>query len=237
MAANQGDLMTRTRGSDRTFLVVFGLSTLVLAMPAQASDGVIEINQASAIAGGIVPLDAPGVPVRLEAGSYRLTGNFESAGTVLDVQSDNVRIDLNGFTVRCTGCGASTHGVDANLRHHVHVSNGLIEDFGDAGIVLGAFGRVDRVGLRDNGGHWVDGALVVGNTVISNGGDGIEIFAAAKIDANMIFFNTGAGLRFPVAFGDSTYEGNTFGGNAMPGIVGAVTNGGNNYCNQGSGVC
>ena len=32
--------MTRPRGSDRTFLVVFGLSTLVLAMPAQASDGV-----------------------------------------------------------------------------------------------------------------------------------------------------------------------------------------------------
>ena len=358
--------MTSTRRAVRTLLVAVWLSAPALATPAQASDGVIEINQASALAGGIIPSDAPGFPVRLEAGSYLLTGDLETAGTALDVRSNNVRIDLNGFTVRCTGCGPGSHGVDANVRHHVHVSNGLIEDFGDAGIVIGAFGRVDHVGLRNNGGDGFDGALggyslitnsvaegnggtgfrmssgdslrdsmahfntehgvhcsgdcsvsgstmsfntlngilalsgglivdniasnntqhgiqtsgtgvirgnkasqngqigiwsgatisgntassntddgirasngalVVGNNVSSNGGDGIEVQAAAKIDGNMIFFNTGAGLRFPLTLGDSTYQGNTLGGNAMPGIVGAATNAGNNYCNQGGGVC
>ena len=126
--------MTSTRIAVRTLLVAVWLSAPALATPAQASNAVIEIHQASALAGGIVPLDAPCFPVRLEAASYLLTGDLESAGAALDVQSDNVRIDFNRFTVRCTGCGASTHGFYASLRHHVHVSDGLIEVFAAAKI-------------------------------------------------------------------------------------------------------
>ena len=53
---------------------------LGLATPALAVDGVIEINQARAMAGGITAGDNPGFPVNLtESGSYRLTSDLTVA--------------------------------------------------------------------------------------------------------------------------------------------------------------
>ena len=46
----------------------------IAALPALASDGVIEINQAKALAGGVTAFDGPGFPVTVTApGSYILT--------------------------------------------------------------------------------------------------------------------------------------------------------------------
>ena len=45
--------------------------------PALAVDGVIEINQARALAGGVTPGDTAGFPVSLnDSGSYRLTSDL-----------------------------------------------------------------------------------------------------------------------------------------------------------------
>ena len=50
-------------------------------VPAFAADGVIEINQARAKAGGVTPGDTPLFPVTIsQPGSYRLTGNSERRG-------------------------------------------------------------------------------------------------------------------------------------------------------------
>ena len=59
------------------------LFVLLLTGPALAADGVDEINQTSALAGGITPGDAAGFPITLtEPGSYVLTSNLSvPAGT------------------------------------------------------------------------------------------------------------------------------------------------------------
>ena len=50
---------------------------LLAASAAHAVDGTIEINQASALAGGISSSDTAGFPVTLDSpGSYRLTSNL-----------------------------------------------------------------------------------------------------------------------------------------------------------------
>lgn len=81
---------------------------LLLAADAIASDGVIEINQAAALAGGITPSDAPGFPVTLDQpGSYRLTGNLDFSAFVEDLEAvigiaitaEDVSLNLGGFTV------------------------------------------------------------------------------------------------------------------------------------------
>jgi hypothetical protein len=48
---------------------------------------------------------------------------------------------------------------------------------------------------------------------------------------------SGAGIRFPGGVTETTYQGNTLAGNGSPGIVGAVTDAGGNYCNPGGGGC
>ena len=73
------------------------------ASPALAVDGVIEINQAAALAGGITPCDAPGFPVTIsQPGSYRLTSNLivpDAATNGIQITANDVTLDLNGFSI------------------------------------------------------------------------------------------------------------------------------------------
>ncbi len=109
----------------RTYLLpLYALLLLALAGPALAVDGVIEINDAAAQAGDVTSGDLAGYPVTLsQTGSYRLTGDLGVSGTninVVEITSDNVTLDLNGFTIRClyvfTPCvgNGSGVGVDRN---------------------------------------------------------------------------------------------------------------------------
>lgn len=71
---------------------------------ASAAEGVIEINQARALAGGITAGDAPGLPVTIAAsGSFRLTGDLDTAGGGAGIQvvapARHVTIDLGGFAI------------------------------------------------------------------------------------------------------------------------------------------
>jgi hypothetical protein len=62
----------------KTFLLLAAL----LPLPALGIDGLVEINQAKALAGGVTASDAPGFPVTLDAqGSYVLTSNLVSRTT------------------------------------------------------------------------------------------------------------------------------------------------------------
>src|SRR5262249_44867667 len=82
-----------------------------VAAPSYAVDGVVLINQSAALAGGVVPFDAPGFPVTIEvSGSYRLSGNLvvpDAKTTAIQILASNVTLDLNGFSitgpVQCTG--------------------------------------------------------------------------------------------------------------------------------------
>ena len=74
-----------------------------LARPASAVDGVIEINHASALAGGVTAPDLPNYPVTLAGpGSFRLTGALAPpAGQhAIVITGSHVTLDLNGFSIR-----------------------------------------------------------------------------------------------------------------------------------------
>ncbi len=77
------------------------LAALVLASPAYAVDGVIEINHARALAGGVTATDTAGYPVTIDAsGSYRLTGDLvvpDENTTAVRVESsaDHVALDAS----------------------------------------------------------------------------------------------------------------------------------------------
>ena len=87
----------------RITLVLFALLAIVTAREVRAVDGVIEINQARAIAGGVTPGDTPGFPVTISAaGSYRLTGNLTVPAlntTAISITANYVTLDLGGFLV------------------------------------------------------------------------------------------------------------------------------------------
>jgi hypothetical protein len=113
-----------------------------LAPTARAVDGVIEINQTRAAAGGVTPSDAPGWPVTIDSpGSYRLTGNLtlpDGSTTAIEVTAGSVSIDLNEFEIACSGsCGGPGAGIEASSRFgSITVANGRIIDMGTTGIDL-----------------------------------------------------------------------------------------------------
>jgi parallel beta-helix repeat protein len=175
------------------FAVVL-LVLLGVARAAIAVDGVIEINQVRALAGGVTPADAPGFPVTIGApGSYRLTGNLSVAdpdvhGIVVD--ADSVAIDLNGFEIAgpvvCTGfgstltCGAGTgRGIFADGPDSTTVQGGRVRGFAGGGVVLydGRLGRIRDLIVQSNGafGLYLDSdALVSEVRAVGNAGDGIS---------------------------------------------------------------
>jgi hypothetical protein len=154
------------------------LMLLGTAAPTHAGDGVIEINQAKALAGGVTPGDAEGFPVTLsEAGSYRLTGNLtlpDADTNGIEIGTDHITVDLNGFavigpavctwthdppTTSCssTGSGSGITGDSSGFPpENITILNGTVRGAGNNGIGF-IWGRVERV------------------RVISNGRSGIEI--------------------------------------------------------------
>src|ERR1700686_3824069 len=121
-----------------------------LACPVYAVDGVVLINQSSALAGNVTPGDAPGFPVTISvSGSYKLTGNLtvpDANTTGIQITADFVSIDLNGFSiigpVVCSGgspvnsCNpsGSAPGISSS-NAGISVSNGIVRGVG-AGISL-----------------------------------------------------------------------------------------------------
>jgi hypothetical protein len=177
-----------------------------------AGDGVVEINQASALAGGVTPGDGAGYPVTIALpGSYRLTGDLvvpdENTDGIL-ISAPNVDIDLNGFevvragcprlTTNCTpasGTGTGIDRADADLLG-ISVRNGGVVGMGGFGIHLESHSQVQGVRVRWNrfGGIVVGtDSIVSGNLVLENGQDGISA-TRSLISDNVVSDNGGAGI-------------------------------------------
>jgi parallel beta-helix repeat protein len=195
-------------------------------------DGVSEINQPRALAGGVTPGDGSGFPVTLDhAGSYRLTGNLTVDApdvTAIVVGSSDVTIDLNGFTISCnTGvapCGTgSGDGIDASGRTNVVVINGTVRGMGDDGIITGAGARLERLRLlsnHHNGASTGNNSSLVGNTASDNGNDGLTAGVSSTLSGNTARDNGRGGIE---TSSNCTVSGNTTNDNTVFGI----------YCNGG----
>ena len=167
---------------------------VAVAVPAIAVDGVIEVNQARALAGGVTAGDAPGFPVTIaQPGSYRLTGTLDVSGqpapenvSAITITASFVTLDLNGFSIVgatvCTGspvdsCAPSGtgNGIDSAAANFVRISGGAVHGFGNHGVVAGnaIVERVDTFGNAGNG-FWIQaGGRVARSSAIGNGVDGI----------------------------------------------------------------
>lgn len=168
------------------FAFVVCAALAVAAVPVHASDGVIEINNASVLAGGGFPL------VIANSGSYRLTSNLVVAGATgaIVANVDNVTIDLNGFTVAgpvsCTHDGGDPGTVTCvggpagiGISGAAVVRNGTVRGF-STGITNrnGQSLTLDRVTVKSNaqdGAHPGEERLLATDSIFAlNGDDGIE---------------------------------------------------------------
>lgn len=171
----------------RSFSLPHAAATLLLLLAgnAQAADGVLEINQAKALAGGIngdLLLDEPGFPVAIgEPGSYVLTGDLEVpdlATSAILIGADDVTLDLNGFAIRgpntcvpgeCSQVGAGVGLASFNAR--TTVIGGSITGMGnDCLLLFGDEAHVERLAVSHCG---VDGiqagarSIIIANRVAS----------------------------------------------------------------------
>jgi hypothetical protein len=145
------------------------VAALLLAGPAWAVDGVIEVNQAKALAGGVTAGDLAGFPVTIDAaGSYRLTSNLTTAsGDAIEIKASYVTLDLNGFKVQ-----AEIDAIHRNATEtHITVENGVVvvTEYDESAISLGGQQtRLDR--LRVIGGNTSLGnECVLTNSVLREG--------------------------------------------------------------------
>ncbi len=243
-------------------ILLVGVCLLATVVASSADDGVIEINQVRALAGGVTEEDAPGFPVTIaESGSYRLTGNLDLSGeaepantTAIDIRrpADVVSLDLNGFsilgTTRCgdppfmcepTGAGDGIRSQNGVL---VRVSNGIVTGMGASGIRLGGGGTVFDARASHNGqcGICILGSpgIVVGCTADSNGLDGIGVLNGV-VRENTSRDNARIGIVVRAA---SVVRNNGANGNLLGGIatteatIGSVVLGNSVHANGGTGL-
>jgi len=188
----------------RVFGALFaGFAVLVAARPAPAVDGVIEINQSRALAGGITAGDSPNYPIRLNtSGSYRLTSNLTAAlnNSGIEVNADDVTIDLNGFTLTGGG-GLIADGIGIGGSKNIEIRNGTIRAFTRSGIFTNSATQFIRV---------------IGVTSIGNVTAGIDLQGQGNIIDGCTVWNNGYGMR---AFEGSLVINSVARGNTLEGLI------------------
>ena len=240
-------------------LVATALFALLGSSSASATDGVIEINQAAAVAGGITIADTPGFPVTLsDRGSYLLTSELNVPANTdgIVIQNEGITLDLNGFSI-FGGGGTTGDGISAPAgARGVSVRNGGVRAMGGNGIsLLGEDSLADGLLARGNG----EDGIVVGDFSIvrncrsrENGDDGI-VADQSRIESNVVAGNEGSGIISTVSsisdnvvsengsFGitatnGSTVRDNTIRSNASYGLHGQTSTGyGGNVLSNNNG--
>jgi hypothetical protein len=217
--------------------------TLTLAAgPALAGDGVIEINQTKALAGGVTPTDFPGFPITIDTpGSYRLTGNVDVTSTfgqniaAVRVDADDVDLDLNGFEIRggvtctigtaplsvtCDGSnGANAGGILSFPHEGLRIRNGTLRGMQSNAINAGANLVVEDVKIFDTTSIAISTSGIAGGLRLSNcfidraGLDGVSGHDA--VVKGCVVKHAG---RFGLNLVDGVVEGNTVAENVSAGV-------------------
>lgn len=141
-----------------------------------------------------------------QRGSYYLTGNITgvAAKSGIEIASDDVTIDLQGFTL--TGVAGSLDGItrDSTPRGGITLLNGSVVGWGLTGVDLvftnsaGSRGfRFDGIRSRSNGANGFnlgDGAILVHCEAGQNGDDGFSSANHVSFDRCVATGNTGSGF-------------------------------------------
>jgi len=215
----------RSCGASSAAVLLASSLALVVPHPLAAVDGVIEINQARALAGGVTATDDPGFPVTIDSsGSYRLTGSLVvDSNQAFDLTSGGkeVRLDLNGFSVTQTGtaCCYAIYSLAANL----YVRNGSIVGFPYAIFADGNFTSIESMHLtgvgttgEDPSGIYVVNAAEVADSLVELYGFGIWVGPGSKVRGCTSRYNRLNGITAGVS---SIVTGNSANNNSLAGIV------------------
>jgi len=158
----------------------------------------IAINDAS------TPGDADSLFRITAPGSYYLTGNINATAGRMGIQiaSDHVTLDLNGFTIRGDTDALAGIRSESPGARGLMIRNGVIADFPGDGIDLDAFGLVEACVIEDihaigNGAIGIavgQGAIVRDCVAEDNGGDGVRASFSAIVEGCMSRNNGGLGF-------------------------------------------
>lgn len=175
-----------------------------------------------------------------QSGSYYLTGDLIASGTGITVNSNDVTIDLMGYTIS----GGSGFGIYMNGRSNVEIRNGTIRDFASSGIYEGStFGEGHRfinVRVISNGSYGIylnsKANLIKDSTAVGNGSTGIYAYRGSTVIHNTAYDNGGTGIT---AGDGSTVTNNTAYNNGNTGIYtggGSTVTGNTARYNQNYGI-
>ncbi|MAG34534.1 MAG: hypothetical protein CL908_27000 [Deltaproteobacteria bacterium] len=190
---------------------------LILATPALATDGVLEINQTCAVNTGCFDGDTPGFPVTITTPgtSYRLTSRLIVPNQSTDgirVSTSDIGIDLNNFAIIRSGCEGLTtdctptwgsgSGIERNdnqaTDRGTSVKNGSIIGMGQYGVLLGEQAEVTNLRIRWTRQHGIsvaEGSRVIGNTVYQSSLYGIWAYNGSTVLGNTVYLNGGDGIH------------------------------------------
>ena len=198
--------------------------------------GLTVINQTIALKGNPAAGDFGGFPVTItQPGSYILASNLDlrqlsnpKDQTAIQVAVDNVRIDLNGFSIigitSCAGTPPTCNlrgtgrGISSTNRG-ITLVNGTVRGMGGDGINVGDGALIENVQATSNGLdgiHVGNASTVRGSKAQSNADDGIMAGDAATLTGNTAQGNGDDGIE---AGQGSTVTGNTANADADDGIV------------------
>jgi len=216
--------------------VLLALVFVVLATPALATDGVLEINQTCAVQTGCFSGDTAGYPITIDGSagrSYRLTSDLivpDENTDGIKLSTSDIGIDLNNFTIIRSGCeGATTDctpvsGTGSGIEYAsatnrgISVKNGSITGMGNSGVLLGEQAEATGLRVRWNRLDGISankGSTVSGNTAYQNGDEGISAGTGSTVSGNTVYGNGDEGI---FASSGSTVSGNTVYQNGDSGI-------------------
>ena len=179
-------------------------------------------------------------------GSYCLTGNLATSmtsGSAIEIATNNVVLDLNGFKLGGLGAGLGTHafGISADGRQNITVRNGTVRGFlegiliqGDPAVSQGHLIEDIRADQNTFTGITVSGlgSIVRNNQVLATGGSttgpnvpafaitasgpGIRVLNNVVSDTVPVGVQASIGIRLDRGPG-SVIEGNRIANTALPG--------------------
>ena len=171
---------------------ILGAALLVsFSQPSAGADGVLELNQAKALVGGVTASDTAGFPVTLDsAGSYQLTGNLDIGAAIgVQITADDVTLDLNGFVISGPGgTNSANDGVNSSGTN-TSVKNGTIRSVQGDGVSCGVSCTVERVRIMSAGSNGIaagGNAAIRNNLIVDASSIGIVCGRASLVTDNVV---------------------------------------------------
>jgi hypothetical protein len=134
-----------------------------------------------------------------EPGSYRLVSNIVMTGSdpAIDIRTDNVTLDLNGFLVDAQGGGAAIYGIRPTGASGLVVINGNIHSVGDGIVLVAGNCRVEQVVVQNVArrgiGIKTGGNCAIRHTIVRGANLGISCIFC-PVENNIVAISGDAGI-------------------------------------------